>query len=287
MGTILVTGFTGTVGREVADALISMGESPVCAVRNPGKAEADFAGSYEFVKLDYNDPQTYGSALKGIDRVFLMFPPEISFAAFHAFIGKMKEEAVKHITYLSLKDVQYVPFLPHFKNEKEIKRTGIPYTFLRAGYFMQNLNLFLLDELREEDRIFVAAGRGKTSFIDVRDIAEVAALSLIEPEKHRNASYPLTGSESLDFFKVADMMTEVLGRKITYTNPTVKDFKIRMLSKGLDSGYVQVVTGIHFATKLGLAKGVTKVFQELTGKQPRSMKQYLEDYKPIWKQAGR
>jgi uncharacterized protein YbjT (DUF2867 family) len=241
-----------------------------------------FGDQYRYTTLDYNKAETYDIALDGVDRIFLNYPPETSFDDFHAFIHRAKEKGVRHITYLSVKDVQFLPFVPHHKNEKAIVREGIPFTFLRAGYFTQNLNMFLLDELLHNRRIYVPAGKGKASFIDLRDIGEVAAITLTEQEKHKNRKYVLTGSEALDFYQVAEIITHVLGRPIAYSNPSMKEFKAHMLGKGLEPKFVNLVSGLHMFTKLGLAKGIRPDIVQILGRAPISVKQYVEDERHYW-----
>lgn len=282
MGKILVTGLTGNVGKEVALKLKEKNADFVSGVRNIDKVSKTFGNQFEYVNLDFNDPNTYLSALEGINRIFLVFPPQTELSNFHSFIEVAKKQGITHIVYLSVKDVQYMPFIPHYKNEKKIKKLGIPYTFIRAGYFMHNLNMFLLDEIKKNDRIFITAGKGKTSFIDIRDIAEVAALSLIEGDKHKNKKYALTGQEALDFYEVADKMSDILHRNITYSNPTGKGFKEYMLSKGLKEDYIELVSRIHFFTKIGLAKGITNDFEKITGNKPTKIDRFISDYKDIW-----
>lgn len=278
---ILVTGFTGKVGLQVANNLLDKSIPLICAVRNVEKAKANFGSAFDYVTLDFSDTSTFDGALENIDRIFLMYPPGENLR-FDTFLKKAKEKGIKHITYLSLKDVQFMPFIHHFKMEKLIKSYRIPYTFVRAGYFMQNLNDFLCKEIKERQRIFVAAGKGKTSFVDTRDLAEVSAISLIDNEKHKDKIYVITGNEALDFFEVAEMMTEVLGEKIIYTNPSIKEFKEYMSNTSEDRGFVNVVVGVHMPTKLGLAKGIKDDFEKVTGKKPISMKRYIEDFKDNW-----
>ncbi|SDW19127.1 NmrA-like family protein [Marinococcus luteus] len=134
----------------------------VGAVRNPEKAKAEFGDGYEFVTLDFSKPDTFDEALGQVDRIFLMYPPGNNLQ-FGSFLEQAKKHGIQHISYLSLKDVQFMPFIHHYKMEK--KKSGIPYTFVRAGYFMQNLNDFLWKEIKERRRIFVPAGKGKTSII--------------------------------------------------------------------------------------------------------------------------
>ncbi|WP_226645980.1 SDR family oxidoreductase [Mesobacillus subterraneus] len=279
--TILVTGFNGKVGYEVAEKLKDREVSMKCGVRNVDRARERHGSAFDFVALDFLKPDTFEEALEGINGIFLMYPPGERIE-FEAFITLAKQKGVRHIVYLSVKDVQFMPFIHHFKNEKLIKKAGIPYTFLRAGYFMQNLNDFLHKELKERKRIFVPAGNGKTSFVDARDIAEVAAIALTDPAGHRNKNYVITGKEALDFYEVARIMSEVMNTKVEYSNPSVKEFKDYMISTGNDESLINVVAGIHIPTKLGLAKGIKDDFEKVTGKEPLSIRKYIEDYKEVW-----
>ncbi|MDN7240955.1 SDR family oxidoreductase [Planococcus sp. N028] len=281
--TVLVTGFTGKVGYEVAGNLKKKGIPFKCATRNVKKAIDRYGDDYDFVQLDFAEPATFASALHVVDQLFLMYPPGENLR-FEEFLAEAKQMGVQHITYISIKDVQFLPFIHHFKNEKLIRNLGVPYTFIRAGYFMQNLNDFLCREIKERQRIFVPAGKGKTSFVDVRDLAEVVSLSFQDSEQHRYKAYTVTGAEALDFFEVADKMTTILGRPISYTNPSTKEFKEHMLSSGIDKAFVNVVIGIHFPTRLGLAKGISTDYEELTGMKPTKIEKYIEDYQNAWNQ---
>lgn len=278
---VLVTGFTGKVGSQVAKFLKDNGIPMIGAVRDVDKVKAKFGDDYHYVCLDFSDPATFDKALEHVDRIFLMYPPG-DHLQFDTFLEKAKDKGIKHITYLSLKDVQFMPFIHHYKVEKLIKRSKIPYTFVRAGYFMQNLNDFLCKEIKERRRIFVPAGKGKTSFVDTRDLAEIAALSLIDSDQHKNQIYVITGNKALDFYDVAEIMTNVLGEKIDYTNPTVKEFKEFMKKVGEDEGFINVVVGVHMPTKLGLAKGIKHDYEKVTGKKPGNLQKYVEDFRDNW-----
>ncbi|TYS67466.1 SDR family oxidoreductase [Sutcliffiella horikoshii] len=277
---ILVTGFNGKVGKEVARNLKAKGLSFKCAVRNLDRVK-NAQDTYDFVLLDFTNPDTFNNALSGIEKIFLIYPPGDDIK-FEEFLDRAKQKKIKHIVYLSVKDVQFLPFIHHYKNEKLIKKSGIPFTFIRAGYFMQNLNDFLGGELRENRRIFVPAGKGKTSFVDTRDLAEIASIAFQNTEEHQNKKYVITGDVALDFYEVAEIMTDVMHVNIQYTNPSVKEFKEFMLKKGANEQFVNVVIGIHFPTKLGLAKGITNEYEDITNMKPRKMRDYIKDYKEEW-----
>jgi ribosomal protein L5 len=77
-------------------------------------------------------------------------------------------------------------------------------------------------------------------------------------------------------------MTDILGVKIEYTNPSVKEFKGFMKKMGEDEGFVNVVVGVHIPTKLGLAKGIKHDYEKVTGKKPTNIRKYIEDFKENW-----
>ncbi|MBH0158640.1 SDR family oxidoreductase [Fictibacillus sp. 5RED26] len=274
---ILVTGFTGKVGFEVAKKLKASDLPMICGVRNVSKEKDTYGDAYHYVHLDLSQPMTFSDALSGIKQIFLIYPPGDKIE-FEEFLNCARKKGIRHIVYLSVKDVQFLPFIHHYKNEKLIRKSGISYTFIRAGYFMQNLNDFLSIEIKDRKRIFIPAGKGKTSFVDTRDLADVALTVFKNPDNHVNKKYVITGDNALDFFEVAEQMSHILHTKIIYTNPSVKEFKEFMLQRGESNDYINVIVGIHFPTKLGLAKGITHDYEEITQKKPTKMKTYIEDY---------
>ena len=159
--------------------------------------------------------------------------------------------------------------------------SGMAWTFLRASFFMQNLNTTHRVEIRDENMLMMPAGHGKTSFIDGRDIAAVGVKALTESE-HENKAYALTGSEALDYFTVADMLTKTLGRKITYRNPSIIAFARRMKAQGNPWAYVLVTTALYTTARLGMAAKITDETEPLLGHSPIQMRQYVEDYKQAW-----
>jgi len=106
--TVLVTGFNGKVGYEVARKLREGKMSFKCAVRNVEKSILKYGKEYEFVRLDFSKPESFSEALHGVNKIFLMYPPGNDIQ-FELFIQKAKEYGVRHIVYLSLKDVQFMP----------------------------------------------------------------------------------------------------------------------------------------------------------------------------------
>ncbi|WP_256941562.1 NmrA family NAD(P)-binding protein [Bacillus thuringiensis] len=210
------------------------------------------------VYLNFEDPSSVQPALKGVKKLFLLRPPHLTDAKkyFQPVIDAAKRENVQHIVFLSLLGVEKNPIVPQAKIERIIKESGIPYTFLRPSFFMQNLLSQHGDELRKDKIIEVLAGRGKTSFIDVRDIGEVAAKVLTE-DRHRFKAYALTGSEALTYYEFAEIISKETNEHIIYTNPSIFTFRKRMIQKGLKNDFIMVMIGFYTTARLGLAKKIT------------------------------
>jgi uncharacterized protein YbjT (DUF2867 family) len=188
---------------------------------------------------------------------------------------------VQQIVFLSLLGAEKNGFVPHAKVEALLEASSMPYTLLRCGFFMQNLNTTHRQDINENNDIFIPAGTGKTAFIDARDIAAVAALALTEPG-HAGKAYSLTGSQALDYGEVAAMLSEALGRPIRYSNPNFLRFAWRLWQHGFPLSYATVVTAIYLTTRFGLAETVIPETAVLLERPPITMKQFISDYTPVW-----
>ncbi len=283
---ILVTGPTGNVGCEVVKNLLNTGMPVVAGMRHIENIASLWSKEVDTVRLEFGRPATYAPALQGIQKMFLMRPPAIADVDTYLkpFIEVAGQKGVEHVVFLSVLGAEKNKFVPHYAIEQLIKASGMTYTFLRASFFMQNLNTTHRDDIRYHDEIFLPAGKGKTSFIDVRDIAAVAAQALLD-ENHKNQAYDLTGNEALDYQEVADLFTEVLGRKITCVNPGILRFWRRMKKAGYTNAFVLTMIGIYTTVRLGLAKKVTGDTENLLKRKPVSVRQYIQDYQQYWKQT--
>lgn len=283
MSTILVTGATGNVGSEVVRLLAQDGATVRAAVLPTQKPQDTFDGRVEYVPFDFGDKATHAPALDGVTKMFLMRPPAISDTERYIdpVIAQAKASGVSQIVFLSLLGAEKNPVVPHAGIEKSILASGVPYTFLRPSFFMQNLSTTHRADIQEYGQIYVPAGKGKTSFIDVRDIAAVAAKTLIE-DGHENKAYPLTGDVALDYSQVAVIFSGVLGRRITYPNPSMLAFARRMRQRGINWSYIAVMIGIYTTAKLGMAGGVTADTHTLLGRPTITMQQFVQDYRDCW-----
>jgi uncharacterized protein YbjT (DUF2867 family) len=280
MNAVLVTGATGTVGRHVVTALVAAGESVRAAVPAPDRV--DLPGAKP-VRFDFAEPATWAAAFEDVDRIFLMRPPAISDVTtfLRPVIRLAADRGVRQVVFLSLMGVNRV--MPHWQVERDIEAAGLPHTFLRPAFFAQNLLTAYRDDIRTRDRIHVASGRGRTSFVDTRDVAAVAALALREPAAHAGAAYTLTGPAALDYAEVAGLLSRALGRRIRYESVGLLRYRRELLDAGLDPTYVRVQLVINAAARLGLAATVTDAVPRLLGRPATPMAAFVADHAASWR----
>lgn len=280
--TILVTGATGNVGSEVIRFLLERGADVRAAVFSEEEA-ARLPQGLPWVLFDFGDQSTYPAAFEGVGKLFLMRPPQISDidGMIKPAIDYAGQVGVQQIVFLSLLGAEKNPVVPHYKVEQILLEGETPYTLLRCGFFMQNLSTTHAADIRERNDLFIPAGKGKTAFIDARDIGEVAAVALTEPG-HENSAYPLTGSEAFDYYEVAEMMTEILGRPIRYSSPSSVRFAAKEWRGGTPLPFVGVMTAIYMTTRMGMADTITDDVPRLLGRPPRTLEQFIKDNADVW-----
>lgn len=283
MATILITGATGNVGAELVHLLHAAGHPLRAAVREPGQARARLGAPIEYVPFDFTAPGSFGAALRGVSQLFLVRPPALTDTrtTIAPFIAAAQRADVEQIVFLSLLGAEHNRFVPHHAIERAIRASGLPWTFLRASFFMQNLSTTHRAAIRERNEIEVPAGSGRTSFIDVRDIAEVAA-TVLTSSGHDRQAYALTGAEALTYTAVAQIMAEELGRRIVYPAPSALTFARRMRQRGYERRFVLVMLAIYTTARLGLAATVTPDSARLLGRAPRAMRDFVRDYRECW-----
>lgn len=280
---ILVMGALGNTGAEVVSSLLALGVPVRAADLSAEKVQQRFGSGVEAAAFDFSKRKTFGPAFEGMRKMFLLRPPQISNVKkwMVPAINAAQAAGVQHFVFLSLVGIEQNTVAPHYKVEQHLRACGAAYTFLRCSFFMQNLNTVHRAEIRDRDEIYVPVAKARTSFIDVRDIGAVAALVLTQPG-HENQAYDLTGSKALDYEQVASLFTQVLGRKITYRNPSEIQFFLRQVQQGASLPFALVTTWLYANTRGGMADRVTSEVQRITGRAPICMRQYIEDYRANW-----
>lgn len=287
MGRILVTGASGNVGAYVAKYAIKNNQEIVAAARNVETLKREYGTDIPCVHFDFTEPETFEEALKDVDRVFIMRPPHLGkpedLKPFIEALEKRKKD-IRLVSFLSLIGIENNPIPPHHKIEKYIEQAGLPYCHIRPSFFMQNISGIHAFEIKYCDRIIVPVKKALTSFIDAEDIGEITAKVLSEPELHQNRGYAITGSEAIDYWQVAGIVSSALGRKITYTNPAPSFAKKYWIDvRGIEKEYASVMGMLYMMTRMGTAKTVTTVFEDVMGKKPQTFTQFVDKNIECWK----
>ena len=278
------TGATGNVGIEVIKALQKIQHqldifAGVRELQKDGEKLSEFYLIPE--KFDFTDVTTFEPALKNCQILFLLRPPQISDTEkyFIPLIEIAEKYNVNHIIFLSVQGVEKSSIIPHYKIEKLIVESGIPYTFLRPAYFMQNFITTLHDDLVNKKQIYLPAGKAKFTLIDVRDIGEITAKIMVDTTKHINQSYELTCDEKLTFQEMADKLSLGLGVKIVYISPNLVSFAIQKLKEKVPFGYILVLIMLHYLPRFQQELFFSNAFLKIMGRKPISFDQFVLDHK--------
>mgnify|MGYP000539258719 CR=1 FL=1 len=286
---LLVTAPTGNVGAEVAKLMIEERPLPFClAAHNPQKLIKLYGEGIPVVKFSYADPSTWDAVLEDVDVVFLVFPlpqPRTVNTWMKPFIDELARRDIKHLIYLDVPGADKEKLVPHYHVERHIESTGIPYTFLRCTYFMQNLCRGISThgvDIVEHKEIFIPAADGKMTVIDARDVAEVIRNIVFDYEAHQNRAYTLAGPENLDMYAIADALSDALGERITYPKPNPLHFIWRMWRRGVKWDVILFMTIIYRLTRQGSNAQCSNDLEHLLKREPRTIHDFAHEEKWRW-----
>ena len=229
--TILVTGATGNVGRQVVEQLVKRGADVHALVRDPAKA--NLPAGVTVVKGDLLDVDSLRSAFSGVSTLFLLnavVPEEFTQAL--TALNLAREAGIERIVYLSVIHSDLYVNVPHFAGkfgvERMIEQMGFKATILRPAYFMNN-ELTIKDVVTGYGIYPMPIGSKGLAMIDARDIGEIAAIELIRREKSATPlpleRFNLVGPDTLTGANAAAIWSEVLGRTITYPGDDTAGFE--------------------------------------------------------------
>ncbi|WP_043691557.1 NmrA/HSCARG family protein [Luteibacter sp. 9133] len=220
--SILVTGATGSIGSAVIERLAAEGAPVRALTRAPGKYKAP--AGVQPVAGDMTDIPSMRAALQGVDTLFLLnavVPDELTQAL--ATLGLAREAGIQRIVYLSVLNGDRFTDVPHFTVkyavERAIEQFDLPATVLRPSYFMQN-DANIKDVIAQHGVYPMALGKVGVSMVDTRDIADVAAASLLRRSRASGALprevIELVGPDAITGEGAAAIWSEALGRPVAY-----------------------------------------------------------------------
>ncbi|KAJ3373771.1 hypothetical protein GGF31_008656 [Allomyces arbusculus] len=287
--TLLVTGATGTTGYEVLKQLTTeyRGRFRVVAgVHARGEEAADVLGDVDVIKrIDADDLRTLN--FEGIDILFIIpSNAENRVEQVRNYVNAAKRDGVKYILLLSvvLSEARDNLFAIQFHDmERFVSDSGIPCTFLRCTFFMENLFAHA-DEVRLRSTISLPIGRGKCAPVSVVDVARAACAILNQATLHTRKAYDLVGPQLLDGPGIAAAASRGLGRPITYADCSRDQFLDLYERQGvphfLAAGFGDILELVA-ANKLANLETKT-FFQDLTGHAPTTLDQFFREHADVF-----
>ncbi len=277
---IVVTGATGTVGSELLRLLSARGVSVRALSRRPEAGER-LAG-VDWVAAELADRDGLADAFAGAEALFLVTGNADTMVRLQTnAIAAATRAGVHRVIKLSALGASdhstSVIGLWHHNVERTLADSGLVWTSLRPHAFLQNL-LDQADAIRA-GRLYSAAGDGRVPFVDARDIAAVAAEVLVGGGWEGKAPV-LTGPAALSFAQVADVLSEILGRRVVHVMESDDEAWARLRRAGQPPWLVAGQLALYGYQRAGGATAkVSDAVDRITGRPPRSVEEFVRDHR--------
>lgn len=277
---ILVTGASGNVGSSVLQELIRAG-APVRGMYRSSEDTAKAPAGANPVIADFADRASLDHALKGVHRVYLVCSPIPQLVELEGnVVDACREYGIQHLVLNSAFGAGvYDKSFPrwHFQVEQRVHQSGVPATVLRPESFMQNIANFYAGSIKSDRAFYAAGGNAPIAFVDVRDIAAVAA-KVLTSDDHAGRTYTLTGPEALSYAQIAEKLSKLLGTTIKYVDISPQQLKQSMRDLGMPPWQVDALADLQAYYTEGPGAKVTRDVQQVLGREPIRFDQFLSDY---------
>ncbi|MBB6485031.1 SDR family oxidoreductase [Rhizobium lusitanum] len=287
--TLLVTGAAGQLGQRIIHHLLETykvaPERIVAATRSPEKLAELAAKGVVTRKADFDDTANLPAAFAGVDRLLIISTDALAVPGLRlkqqtAAVEAAKKAGVTHILYTSMPapEDSLVTFAPdHIGTENAIKASGIGYTILRDAWYFDNY-LHGLPHSLETGKWYTATGNGRVSNISRNDCALAIAAALASATAD-NATYTLTGSTALTIEDVANVVSRITDRPLEVVQVNDEQFAAGLAGAGLPPFVVDMLVSADANTRAGKFDILTNDFQKLTGKEPQTLRSFIEEHK--------
>ncbi len=284
MENILVIGSTGTIGSAVLKNLQNKNVNVFAGVHSE-KDIPKVEPYAEAVPLDFNSPETLDQAMQGKDRVFLVTPLMQDPDKITQLVADAAQKHnVKHIVRSTAAgaDVNASIAMGRWAgaSEEVIKASGLDWTILQPHSFLQNFISANSYTIKNQDVYYLPLGDARLAQLDVDDLGKVAALVLTSDD-HFGKTYELSGL-TYTSVELAEIMSEVFGRKITYVDAPEADVRAGLLSYNLPEWMVDCLMEFYNIIKLGWTNTYSEDYKKITGEEYTSAKTFFENNKSVF-----
>lgn len=283
----LIIGATGQVGGKTIDALLAYREKVeiIAAVRSADKAKQFDQAGIATVILDLDNEDTHAHALQGIDTLFLLTSYTVDMLRqSKVILDEAKKAGVKHVVHLGAcgrDDTKVAHWAWHQLIERYIEWHGFSFTHLRPEAFMQNLLSFGGNKVIVNGVVHAFVADARQSWVDVDDVALVAATVIAFPEKHAGQTYRL-GYDARTYAEIVALMTAIVGKPFIYEPQSPEVFLKTMIEAGAEMAYMSCVYEhwkLYANYSIPGADDTFDNFYSITGRQATSWPDFIEKHK--------
>jgi len=286
--TILIAGATGTNGRMLTSRLATAGHSVRALVRNLSSAQSLIQPNVQLVEGDLNHPASLEAAFENVDRAFIVtaiVPNTVEL--FQNFFDAAKKTTGAHVVKFSALGAgdkpQSVVQQQHTESDEALIASGLPYTILRPNSFYQNM-LWSAESIKASGQFYLPFGDAKQSLVDVRDLTEVAFQVLTTDTEHQGKIYELTGLTGLSYHDVAQQLSTILGKEVTYV-PVPNEAALQgMLESGMPEWTANALAELYSAFATGEYADTNDNIQHITGKPATPFSSWASEHKSAFAQ---
>ncbi len=278
---ILVTGSTGNVGSKLLTELLTRKATFRALARKPEDVARLKAQGVDAVLGDITERASIRAAMQGVSHLYILTPSNPELAETEGMlVDEAKQAGVQHIVKHSVlgADVDAIcPFTSiHAQGEETIQASGIPYTFLRLNSFMQNFVTSHARSIVAQGTFYEPLADARVSHVDTRDIA-LAAANVLTEAGHEGRAYDITGPEALTDTQIAEKLSTLLGKQITYTPVPDEAMRQQLLSAHLPEWYADSLVKLYQFYRQGGGASVSSDLEQLIRQKPRTMDAYQQE----------
>lgn len=283
MSMIVITGATGTIGSEVVRQLADRGAQVRAVTRDP--ARANVPAGVEVVRGDYTDPDSMAAAFADADAAFIVgvLGPDDA-TTDQALIATARAAGVRRIVKLSAigtgdPALEFVGTW-HLPGENSVRASGLEWTILRPTSFASNTRSWA-DAIRAGQPVPNMTGAGAQGVVDPRDVAAVAAESLLSGD-HAGKIYTLTGPDLLTAGDQAAILATVLGHPVETVDIPEETAREFMLAAGMSEEFAAGALAGQAYTRAGRNAIVTDDVRQVLGRAPRTYTEWATEHADIF-----
>jgi len=281
VGTILVTGATGKVGREVIKQLVLLKMKVRAGIYNHARINKIEVAGFEQADLDFTKIETIEAALNDVEKAFLVTPfRENMLEMTKNFVDVARRKDVKHIVLLSMMGSDKPDCASILNMHKQCEdialSSGIPCTILRSNWFMQDF-LKYVPTIKTPGTFHAPISlKGSISFVDTRDVAAVAALALVKSKG--GDIFILTGPQTFTHRQVEDNFAFILTKRVIFHTITDDEFRQTMHGFGVSEWHVHAMLELYKEAEKGTFMEIIPATAQLLGRKPETFKTFIKAY---------